>query len=117
MSTVSQITVTDTSGISVITAGVQGVAGPNTLKALDAAVAGKLGIASPKGPAGDIDRLARPGSEIDKIFKQVVTDYSLVPQNERDPEYKRVRRQVMNNIRTELGSDKREERGNNNYVL
>jgi|TARA_R110002020_G_scaffold16884_2_gene59961 peptidoglycan hydrolase-like protein with peptidoglycan-binding domain len=89
--------------------GVDGVAGPNTLKALDAAVAGKLGIASPKGPAGDIDRLARPGSEIDKIFKQVVTDYSLVPQNERDPEYKRVRRQVMNNIRTELGSDKREE--------
>ena len=47
--------------------------------------------------------------EVDNIFKQVVTDYPLVPQNERDPEYRRVRRQVMDNIRPELGSDKRKE--------
>ena len=87
---------------------VDGVAGPATLKALDAAVAGKLGIATPKGPGADLNR-EKLGMEVDNIFKQVVTDYPLVPQNERDPEYRRVRRQVMDNIRTELGSDKRKE--------
>ena len=87
---------------------VDGVAGPDTLKALDAAVAGKLGIATPKGPGANLNR-EKLGMEIDNIFKQVVTGYPLVPQNERDPEYRRVRRQVMDNIRTELGSDKRKD--------
>lgn len=83
---------------------VDGVAGPNTLKALDGASAG----ATAKGPAAGLNR-EKLGMEVDNIFKQVVTDYPLVPQNERDPEYRRVRRQVMDNIRTELGSDKRKE--------
>ena len=47
MSTVSQITVTDTSGISVITAGVQGVAGPNT-------ILGRSVVASTAGTAGSL---------------------------------------------------------------
>jgi len=89
---------------------VDGEAGPNTLKALDAAVAGKLGIATPKGPAGDIDRLAKPGSEISDIFDQKALENNITRgldrQNDR---YREIKTKVMSMIRNELGSDKRKE--------
>jgi peptidoglycan hydrolase-like protein with peptidoglycan-binding domain len=85
-----------------------GVVGPTTARTLsrefDKIAGGAGGSATIKGPAAGLNP-EKLGMEVDNIFKQVVTDYPLVPQNERDPEYRRVRRQVMNNIRTELGTD------------
>jgi len=90
---------------------VDGVAGENTLKALDAAVAGKLGIATPKGPAGDIDRLAKPGSEIAGIFDQKALENNITRDLSRADkrEYRKIKRQVMNMVLRDLGSDNRKD--------
>jgi len=75
-------------------------------------------VATTKGPSTDsaLER-EKLGSQVSDIFKQVVTGFSgLIPQNETDPEYRRVKREVMKNITSELGSDRRRDYMSGNKV-